>query len=127
MVTVEADIDRVERRLGAGRAAIASKCILAGAPAGVRWVSNTCRRLTVRLRILARPSRCSTDARMAVTAASIVAVFNEVAVIAAIPTETASASSVLRQCPVDSTRTRAASMAGTSVISMPSAKRRSAR
>ncbi len=103
MVTVEADIDRVERRLGAGQAAIASRCSRAGAvvsspgaPAGVRWVSNTCRRLTVWLRILARPSRCSTDARMAVTAASIVAVFNEVAVIAAIPTETASASSVLR-------------------------------
>ena len=43
---------------------------------------------------------------------------------AATPTETASASSVLRPCPVDSTRTRAASLAGTSTTSMPSAVNR---
>ena len=40
-------------------------------------------------------------------AASTEAVLSRVAVSAAIPTETASASSVLRPCPVDSTRTRA--------------------
>ena len=40
------------------------------------------------------------------------------------PTDTASASSLLRPCPVESSRTRAASLAGTSTTSMPSPRSR---
>jgi hypothetical protein len=50
---------------------------------------------------------CSTRARQGDDRCSTEAVLSRVAVKAAMPTETASASSVLRPCPVDSTRTRA--------------------
>jgi hypothetical protein len=59
------------------------------------------------LRVFTRSSRCST-ARKAVVAASILAVPSACDVSAAIPTDRASASSFLRPCPLDSTRTRAA-------------------
>ena len=57
-------------------------------------------------------------------ASSTTAVLSRVAVCAAIPTDRASAWSVLRPCPVDSSRTRRASFAGTSITSMPSAASR---
>lgn len=47
--------------------------------------------------------------------------------VAAMATETASASSLLRPCPVDKVRTRAASSAGTSVTAMSSATSRASR
>ncbi|MDT5369351.1 MAG: hypothetical protein QOC62_3782 [Mycobacterium sp.] len=77
----------------------------------VRWV-----------RVFTRSSRCSTTARKAVVAASISAVPSACDVSAAIPTDSASASSFLRPCPLDSTRTRAARFAGTSITSMPSVR-----
>ena len=76
------------------------------------------------VRVLTRSSRCSTTARRAVTVAWTAAVFSVRALNAAIPTLTASASSFLRPWPVDNIRTRAASLAGTSTTSAPSARSR---
>jgi len=58
---------------------------------------------------------------------STVTVRSPAALCAATATEVASASSFLRPCPVDSTRTRAASLAGTSTAAIPSADSRVAR
>jgi hypothetical protein len=74
------------------------------------------------VRVFTRSSRCSTTARKAVVAASIWAVPSAGEVSAAIPTDSASASSFLRPCPLESTRTRAASLAATSMTSMPSVR-----
>ena len=90
-----------------------------GAPPGSSWVSSTCSRFTVWVRVLTTSSRCSTRARSAVIASSTATVRSPAAVSAAMPTEVASASSVLRPCPVDSIRTRAASLAGTSTADDP--------
>ena len=59
-------------------------------------------------------------AQRVMMASSTTAERNPGAVSAAMPTETASASSFLRPCPVDSMRTRVASLAGTSTASIPS-------
>jgi len=69
------------------------------------------------VRVLTRSSRCSTRARRAIAASSISTVFSQVAINAAMSTEMTSASSFLRLCPVESSRTRAASLAGTSICS----------
>ena len=50
---------RTRRSISAARAALRPR----GAPAGIRWVSTTCSRLTVWVRVLTRSSRCSTIAR----------------------------------------------------------------
>ena len=73
---------------------------------------------------MTRSSRCSTMARRALVAESISALLRVWEVSAAIPTEMASASSFLRPCPVDSSRTREASLAGTSMTSIRSARSR---
>ena len=66
----------------------------AGAPPGMSWVSSVWSRLIVWVRARTRSSRCSTSARSAATASSTCTVLRCPAVIAAMPTEIASASSV---------------------------------
>ena len=95
---------------------------LAWAPRrGASRVSSTCSLFTVWVRVLTTSSRCSTSARKTVIVSSTATVWSPAAVSAAIPTEVASASSLLRPCPVDSIRTRVASLAGTSTATIRSA------
>jgi hypothetical protein len=72
------------------------------------------------MRLRTTSSRCSINARNATIAWSTAALRSPDAVSAATPTEIASAVSFLWPCPVDSIRTRAASLAGTSTASIPS-------
>jgi hypothetical protein len=120
---------RVAARTSRGRTrrsrpAAASALSSRGAPPGTRCASSTCRRFTVWVRALTRSSRCSVSARNAIASSSNRTDTNAGAVHAATATDSASASSVLRPCPVDSVRTRAASFAGTSATANPSANNR---
>ena len=117
---------RVRRPVSRGRIGRSSWAALSasrsrGAPPGSSRVSSTCSLLTVWVRVLTTSSRCSTSARKTMIASSTATVWRPAAVRAAMPTEVASASSVLRPCPVDSIRTRAASLAGTSTATIWSA------
>src|SRR5215211_808437 len=96
---------RTRRSRVAARVAESSRV----APPGARSASSTCRRLRMRVRSATRSSRATGRSRRWWRAA--------------VATEQASARSVLRALLVDSSRARAASLAGTSTTCSPAATR----
>lgn len=89
------------------------------APPGISSTSSRCSRFTVNVRAAPSSSRRSASSRSATVASSTCTARRPGVRCATTATEWASVASVLRPCPVENTRARADSLAGTSTTGSP--------